>query len=169
MTAELVLFFVLAVVAISSALAMLMSSNAVYSAIFLILNFSTIAIFYVMLSAPFIAMAQIAVYAGAIMVLFLFVVMLLGSQRLGGSSRNPWQQPVAIALGVLLLGEVGYFFVSRSGGLQAAGTTLVQITGSPQDIGHLLFSQYVFPFEVTSILLLVAMVGVIVLTQSERK
>jgi NADH-quinone oxidoreductase subunit J len=72
------LFLVLALVAVSAAIGMLVSQNAVYAALFLVINFATVAVFYLLLGAPFIAMAQITVYAGAIMVLFLFVIMLLG-------------------------------------------------------------------------------------------
>jgi NADH-quinone oxidoreductase subunit J len=82
MTIELVVFIVLGLVAIGSALGMLFSRSAVYAALFLVLNFGTVAIFYILLNAPFIAMSQIIVYAGAIMVLFLFVIMLLGTQAL---------------------------------------------------------------------------------------
>ncbi|MCB0036750.1 MAG: NADH-quinone oxidoreductase subunit J, partial [Anaerolineales bacterium] len=75
-----VLFIVLAIVAIGAALGMLVSRNAVYSALFLILNFATMSVFYILLNAPFLAMVQVTVYAGAIMVLFLFVIMLLGAE-----------------------------------------------------------------------------------------
>ena len=81
MTPDLLLFFFLALVAVVSALAMLSSTNAVYSALFLIVNFGTIAVFFLLLGAPFLAMAQVTVYAGAIMVLFLFVIMLLGAEQ----------------------------------------------------------------------------------------
>ena len=85
MSLDLILFLILALVAIATALGMLFSRNAVYSALFLVLNFVTVAVFYLLLGAPFIAMSQITVYAGAIMVLFLFVIMLLGR---GGTSQN---------------------------------------------------------------------------------
>ncbi|MDP2776595.1 MAG: NADH-quinone oxidoreductase subunit J [Anaerolineales bacterium] len=98
MTSELIVFLVLSLVAISSALGMLFSRNAVYSALFLVLNFVTVAVFYLLLGAPFIAMAQITVYAGAIMVLFLFVIMLLGAESLAPAQSLPWQRPLAILL-----------------------------------------------------------------------
>ncbi|HQV95062.1 MAG TPA: NADH-quinone oxidoreductase subunit J, partial [Anaerolineales bacterium] len=82
MTLDLALFLLLALIAIASALGMLISRNTVYSALYLVLNFVTVAVFYLLLSAPFIAMVQITVYAGAIMVLFLFVIMLLGAEGL---------------------------------------------------------------------------------------
>ncbi len=164
MNPELILFFVLALVAIAAAFGMLVSKSAVYSALFLILNFATIAVFYLLLGAPFIAMAQITVYAGAIMVLFLFVIMLLGAQRLSQTSSLPWQQPLAIALGVILLGEAVYILVFR-GSTVLPQTAIEADFGGPAMIGNALFNQYLLPFEVTSVLLLVAMIGAIVLTK----
>jgi NADH-quinone oxidoreductase subunit J len=164
MNVELILFFILALVAITAAFGMLLSKNAVYSALFLILNFATIAVFYLLLGAPFIAMAQITVYAGAIMVLFLFVIMLLGVQRLRQSTSLPWQQPLAIVLGVILLGEAAYILVFRSA-IVLPETAIDANFGSPAMVGGALFNQYLLPFEVTSVLLLVAMIGAIVLTK----
>src|SRR5678815_113458 len=105
MSLDLILFLVLALAAIATALGMLFSRNAVYSALFLVLNFTTVAIFYLLLGAPFIAMSQITVYAGAIMVLFLFVIMLLGADALPRTEVLPWQKPLAIFLAVLLAAE----------------------------------------------------------------
>src|SRR5512132_3051402 len=108
MNLDLILFFILALVAIGTAMGMLLSRNAVYSALFLVLNFVTVAVFYLLLGAPFIAMSQITVYAGAIMVLFLFVIMLLGAESLPQAEVLPWQRPLAILLGILLMGEAAY-------------------------------------------------------------
>jgi len=146
---------------------MLLSQNAVYAALFLVLNFGTVAIFYVLLNAPFIAMAQVSVYAGAIMVLFLFVIMLLGTEQLPRASRLPWQRPLAIALAFVLAAEAGYLLFVRG---SAAGLipALTEDFGSPQGVGRTLFNRYLLPFEITSVLLLVAMVGAIVLTRREK-
>jgi NADH-quinone oxidoreductase subunit J len=167
MDLDLILFFVLAVVAVASALAMLVARNPVYSAIFLILNFSTIAVFYLLLFAPFIALVQIAVYAGAIMVLFLFVIMLLGGQEIRARQEIPWQQPLAIFLGMVLLAEIVFLFVTRTPALPAAQEAAAGF-GSPTEIGLLLFTDYLLPFQITGILLLVAMVGAIVISLKER-
>ncbi len=105
MTVDLLLFFILALTAIATALGMLMSRSAVYSALFLVLNFGTVAVFYILLNAPFIAMSQVSVYAGAIMVLFLFVIMLLGTEVLPATKALPWQRPLAFILAVMLAGE----------------------------------------------------------------
>ncbi len=169
MNLDLILFLVLALVAIATALGMLLSRNAIHSALFLVLNFVTVAVFYLLLGAPFIAMAQITVYAGAIMVLFLFVIMLLGAEQLTGEFR--WQNvwfPGTLAF--LLVSEATYLLVTRA---RPAGEIIppeaaVNTMQNLRDLGMALFNQYLLPFEVTSILLLVAMVGAIVLTKKEK-
>jgi len=168
MNAQLITFFILATIAIAAALGMLLSRSAVYSALFLVLNFGTVAVFYILLNAPFIAMAQVSVYAGAIMVLFLFVIMLLGTELLPPTKALPWQRPLAIFLGVILFAESGYLLFIRNA---ATGDVPqpIQTFGSPQAVGQALFSSYLLPFEVTSVLLLIAMVGAIVLAVRERK
>ncbi len=170
MTLDLALFLLLALVAIASALGMLLSGNAVYSALFLVLNFITVAVFYLMLGAPFIAMAQITVYAGAIMVLFLFVIMLLGAESLPKSNVLPWQRPLAIGLSLLLFAEAVYLLVTKAtpeGNILPPAET-VNATENLQHLGVALFTDYLLPFEVVSILLLVAMVGAIILTKKEK-
>lgn len=104
MSIEVFLFTVIGIVAIVSAMMMLVSENAVHSALFLILNFACVAFLYILLDASFLAMVQIAVYAGAIMVLFLFVIMLLGAEKTGGDVRTfKWLSPVALTLAMSLL------------------------------------------------------------------
>ncbi|SRR5581483_3048430 len=167
MTIDFILFLILALVAIAAALGMLLSRNAVYSALFLVLNFGTVAVFYILLNAPFIAMAQVSVYAGAIMVLFLFVIMLLGTETLPPSKSLPWQRPLAFILALILAGEATYLLLVR----KAASGPIpqpVDTFGSPQAVGQALFNSYLLPFEITSVLLLVAMVGAIVLTQKDK-
>ena len=170
MTLDLALFLVLALTAIVTALGMLLSRNAVYSALFLVLNFVTVAIFYLLLGAPFIAMTQITVYAGAIMVLFLFVIMLLGAEALPQTNVLPWQKPLAIVLAVVLAAEGTFLLITkaRPAGDILQPTDAVNTMENLQQLGMALFSDYLLPFEVTSILLLVAMVGAIVLTHKER-
>ncbi len=168
MNPEIVLFMFLAVIAVAAALGMLFANNAIYAALFLILNFSTIGVYYLILNAPFIAMAQITVYAGAIMVLFLFVIMLLSNEQLRRDTGGRWQRPLAFLLGLVLLGEGAYVIVLKGGILPMIGSVPPNF-GNPAAIGSLLFNQYLLPFEVTSVLLLVSMIGAIVLTQSEKR
>ncbi len=168
MTPDVILFLILAVIAIVAALGMLLSSNAVYSALYLILNLATIAVFYLLLGAPFIAMVQVTVYAGAIMVLFLFVIMLLGAEQLRRARTLGWQQPLAVVLAVTLVAEATYIIFTKAGSLPDIEAVAADF-GSPQAIGELLFNQYLLPFEVTSVLLLVAMIGAIVMTRDDKK
>jgi NADH-quinone oxidoreductase subunit J len=170
MSVDLILFFVLALVAVSAAIGMLVSQNAVYSALFLVINFATVAVFYLLLGAPFIAMAQITVYAGAIMVLFLFVIMLLGAEKLTPGKVLSYQRPLAIGMAVVLVAETAYLLFSRA---QSAATIIapIEATNTVEEmrmLGMALFNDYLLPFEVTSIILLVAMVGAIVLTKREK-
>lgn len=168
MTLNLILFLGLALVAIVSAIGLLASPHPVYSALYLILNFGTVAIFYLLLAAPFLALAQVTVYAGAIMVLFLFVIMLMGSQVLAGRSVLPWQRPVAFVLGAILVVETVYLLFFRVGAAPEA-SNLQPSFGGPVVVGQMLYNQYLLPFEVTSILLLVAMIGAIVLTRTSKR
>ncbi len=168
MTPALLLFLSLALLAIGTAAAMLLNRNAVYAALFLILNFSTVALLYLLLGAPFIAMAQITVYAGAIMVLFLFVIMLLGAEKLPDSQNIRWQRPLAIVIGLVLLVEGVYLIALRIGAQPALEAPPANFA-TPTDIGMMLFSEYALPFEVTSVILLVAVVGAIILTRVERR
>lgn len=168
MTGELIFFLILALAAVATALGMLFSRNAIYAALFLIMNFTTVALIYFSLGAPFIAFVQITVYAGAIMVLFLFVIMLLGAEKLSATDTQRWQRPLAVLLGLLLAVETGYFLVTRANAGRAA-TSFPAEFASPQALGMALFNKYLLPFEVTSVLLLIAVVGAIVLTKSEKK
>lgn len=167
MVGEWILFLGLALVAVGSALGLLLSKNSVYAALNLILNFVTIALFYIVLHAPFIALTQIAVYAGAIMVLFLFVIMLLGAEQLGAKNVMLWQRPLAFVLGGLLIAEAIYAVLTRSPAA-APGPALPDGFGAPASVGLLLFNQYLLPFEVVSILLLAAMIGAIVLSHKRN-
>lgn len=168
MSLSLILFLLLALVAIASAVGMVINEHAVYSALFLVINFATVAVFYLLLGAPFIAMAQVTVYAGAIMVLFLFVIMLLGTQKLRKSGTLSWQQPLAIVLGLILVAEAIYILFFKMS--PAAGpVSVAPVFGSPTQVGETLFNQYLLPFEVTSVLLLVGMIGAIVLTKRKSE
>lgn len=161
-----IVFFILAAIAIAAALGMLTSRNAVHSALFLVLNFATIAVFYIILNAPFIGIVQITVYAGAIMVLFLFVIMLLGAEKLGGvAGEDKWQRYMAGLLALVLIGVFVTVLV-QGGDVTAGGTAVVD--SSPTALGLRLFEGYVFPFEVTGVLLLTAMIGVVVLGRKKR-
>ena len=168
-TPDLIIFSLLAALAIASAVMTLASRQAVYSALFLVFNFLVIAVLFLLLHAPFIALIQITVYAGAIMVLFLFVIMLLGLQSLHTESKLRWQAPSAVILALILVGTLVYAFFREPGAAAALLPPLQSGFGSPAQVGQVLFNQYLVPFEITSVLLLVAMVGAIFLSTFKRK
>jgi NADH-quinone oxidoreductase subunit J len=162
-----VVFWVFAPVSVGSAIAMLFQRNAVHAALFLIVNFFTISVFYLVLGASFLFAVQIIVYAGAIMVLFLFVIMLLGVDRAEPLvERLRGQRPLAIALGTGIALELivairaGIGFATRA---PATFDELANRGGNAAAISRVLFRRYFFPFEVTSILLIVAAIAVMVL------
>jgi NADH-quinone oxidoreductase subunit J len=170
-----ILFLVLGLIAIAAAIGMLTATNAVHAVLFLVVNFFCIALFYLGLGAPFLAMVQITVYAGAIMVLFLFVIMLLGAERVPLQSRLRWQTPLAVILVVALMVAAGLVFFSSQVGITVtdipslgAGNDPTSY-GSPQLLARTLFANYLLPFEITGVLLLVAMIGAVVLAKDEKK
>jgi len=160
----------LALVLIATAIGMLLSRNAIYSALCLVLNFSVVAVLYLSLGAPFLAMAQVTVYAGAIMVLFLFVIMLLGAERLSAAEPIKFQRVISLVVAFVLLMETVVLIVWQTGSA-AGGMTILPAPsaeyGSPKAIGMELFTKYALPFEITSAILLAAAVGAIVLTKGE--
>jgi NADH-quinone oxidoreductase subunit J len=170
MTLDLIFFLILSLIAIATALGMLLSRNAIYSALFLVLNFVTVAVFFLLLGAPFIAMVQITVYAGAIMVLFLFVIMLLGAESISAElKRQDLIFPGILAF--LLAVEATFIFITRArptGEVTPPGDAVNAIPNL-RELSLELFNQYLLPFEVTSVLLLVAMIGVIVLVRKEKR
>jgi NADH-quinone oxidoreductase subunit J len=167
-----VVFWVFAPVAVGSAIAMLLMRNAVHAALLLIVNFFCLAVMYLLLDAPFLFAVQIIVYAGAIMVLFLFVIMLLGVDRDEDlSERLIAQRPLAIALGLAVAVEVavavraGVGFATKA----PAGFDAANADGNTQALARVLFTKYFFPFEVTSVLLIVAAIAAMVLAQRKAR
>jgi NADH-quinone oxidoreductase subunit J len=172
MTAIQISFFVLAVASTASAIGVITFRNAVHSALSLILTLLFLALFYLQLGAMFIAIVQILIYAGAIMVLFLFVVTMLASEAHNNEQRDriPWQRGVAAALGFILVGALSYLLFTGQAldnGAKATGANslshVVNTQGNIQAFGQALFHGFTFPFEVTSLLIVVAMLGAMVL------
>lgn len=159
---EVLLFWLFAALAVAGGIGVVVHPNPIKSALFLVVTFFALAGEYVLLMAHFIAIVHIAVYAGAIMVLFLFVIMLLNVQeevRLGG--KWSFWKFTAFAMAALLLAEISYF------GFRGFENAYVQTTnvGTVEQIGRALFSRYVLPFEIASVLLLVAMMGAVYLSK----
>ncbi len=163
---SLLLFGILAVIALLTAALMVTARNLVHAVLMMVANFGVIAIMYITLTAPFVAVVQVAVYAGAIMVLFLFVVMLLGEQQLDFAEPFAGQRVAAGVLGLLLAVMLVVTLYTASPAVLQTGLTAEQIgRENAQRVGELLYTQYLLPFEATSILLLIAMVGAVVLAK----
>lgn len=165
---ELILFWAFSGIAVVAALAMVFNKNAVHSALFLLLNMAMVAGLYVLLNAPFVAMVQIVVYAGAIVVLILFVIMLLGAEL--GEKISNW---FTVKNGVMVFLAVALFTITGSAVYEwlystrpLMGVITPEVTaqrGSVQLVGQALFTDYILAFELTSVLLLTGIVGVVLL------
>lgn len=159
-----ILFWILAVTTLFSALMVITSKNPVYSVLWLIITFFTISGHYILLNAQFLAVVNIIVYAGAIMVLFLFVLMLMNLSRDTEPQKSKWLKMAgAVAGGSLLL-----VLVAALRGTEQRLTELgTGDIGLIQNLGKVLFTEYVVPFEISSILFLSAMVGSVILGKRE--
>jgi NADH-quinone oxidoreductase subunit J len=168
MMIDLLVFLALGALAAFAGAMVVLAKKAVYSALFLVANLFCVAVLYLSLSAEFLAAVQIIVYAGAIVILFLFVIMLLNPRAEEGASELRWQAPLAVAVGLLLLAQVGFAVSSVSGAaLTAFPPTPVPWTDNVRMLGQLLFTEYALPFELTSVLLLIALVGATVLARGQ--
>ena len=168
MSAETLLFYAVGALMIVTALGVVSSRNPVYAALWMVSNFGLTAILYLVLHAPFLAAVQVIVYAGAIMVLFLFVVMLLGARRVSAREPIPWHRPLS-ALGVLSLGGMLLWAVSRGHNSALVPGELPADFGSPAAVGQSLFTDWVLPFEWVSLMLLVAMIGAVMIARFKRR
>jgi NADH-quinone oxidoreductase subunit J len=167
---ELVLFIALGAIAIAAALGVILARTTIYSALFLLVNFCSLAALYLLLNAQFLAVAQIIVYAGAIVVLFLFATMLLGGgEETANLKSQITRNYLAIALAVVLLAEVGYVLVSGTlTGAKGSDTPeAIASVGNVQAIGELLFTDYLLPFELAAVLLLIGIIGAVVLARKK--
>jgi len=158
-----VAFFAIAAIAVASALGLIVRPNAIHGALFLVVNLGSVAALYLMLGAEFLAAAQVIVYAGAIMVLFVFAIMVLipGKEETGPDPRRG-ARLAAVPVGALLLLLLVVVVVGRWSGPRGP---VAAPSGSAGALGRLLFTNYLFPFELTSVLLLAAMVGVLLLAR----
>lgn len=167
MSLQLITFIILAIVGLASAVMLILQKNPVYSAILLIMHFFALAGFYLLLNAQFLAVLQILVYAGAIMVLFVFVIMLLNLQN-EENLRDPFnlRKIIATILGVVLFLQFGvYFLVKAKHDLNIEQSPNSIEAGSVKKIGEILFTTYLIPFEIVSFLLLVGILAAIILAK----
>lgn len=167
---EMALFLILAVVAVAAGVGVIAQRHAARSALFLLINFCCLAGLYILLNAQFVAIVQVIVYAGAIVVLFLFVVMLLGIERVeesagsAGSSAGTLQRFQRIAgllLGILFLAGMIWALIPGSGGAPQAFVP----TDNVRQLGTALLTDFVVPFELTALILLAAIIGAVVLAK----
>ena len=161
---ELILFIIVALAAVASALLVITGKNPVYSTLYLVSAFFCLAMLYVMLGAPFVGALQVIVYAGAIMVLFLFVVMLLNLRE-----PQSWDVTSQMRRWLGFAFAAGIFLVALASVRAVVGSSspVNQQIGSVANIGMTLFSRFLLPFEVVSVLLLIAIVGVVALLKRD--
>jgi NADH-quinone oxidoreductase subunit J len=159
-----ILFFFFAAVAVGAAINVLVQKHVLYSALSLILMLTAMAVLFVLLRADFLAVIQVIVYAGAIMVLFIFVIMLLNlPEDEDGADRLRWLKFLGIPLGLFFLFLVG----ATVWNVEPGGAAQARFVGSPQAIGQALFTDYLLPFEATSLLILIALVGAVVFAKKD--
>ncbi len=159
-----VVFFYLASVIVATGALVILLRNPVYCALSLLVLFFHVAGLYVTLHAEFLAAVQIIVYAGAILVLYLFVVMLLNVSR---EDRYHAQWPIAGFLGATILTEALFLVIAQRAPEASSEEFAVTSTGNTESIGEVLFTHYLLPFELASLVLLVAMIGAIVLAKKD--
>jgi NADH-quinone oxidoreductase subunit J len=159
-----IVWVVAAFACLGSAVAVVSFSNPFYSALALIGNLGSLAVLYLLLSAEFVAAAQVLVYAGAVMVMFLFVIAYLGGRAdapwAGGSS---WQALAAVTAAAALLVEIVVVITSKADGSLSSSADIDRAFGSPGEIGRLFLTDHLLAFEITSVVLLVAAVGGVIL------
>ncbi|HEX9137416.1 MAG TPA: NADH-quinone oxidoreductase subunit J [Nitrospirota bacterium] len=167
MTFDQILFYCLSAIIILSALMVITRRNPVHSAMFLITTLFAVAGIYLQLHAEFLAAVQVIVYVGGIMVLFLFVIMLVNLEVVSTERRFNKQWIIALIAGAALLVEFGYVIVRGKASLlpPAAGPAQNLTVKNSEQIGLMLYQNYMLPFEIASLLLLVAIIGAVVLAK----
>jgi NADH-quinone oxidoreductase subunit J len=159
-----ILFFFFAAVAVGAAINVLVQKHVLYSALSLIVMLTAVSVLFILMRADFLGMIQIIVYAGAIMVLFTFVIMLLNlPEDEDGADRLRWLKFIGIPLGLFFL----FMVVATLWNVEPLRTTAPRLIGSPQAIGQSLFTDYLLPFEATSLLLLIALVGAVIFAKKD--
>jgi NADH-quinone oxidoreductase subunit J len=168
MNLEIILFILFAGIAAVTAVLMITRSNAVISALFLVLNFASLAGLYLLLNAQFLAVTQVIVYAGAIMVLFLFVIMLLKPEHERAVSKIPGMKIFSFVIAFIVFVQLGYliFFSSPSSAITPDMEASIN-AGTIETIGRELFTNYILPFEAAGYLLLAATIGSLILAKKK--
>lgn len=163
MTASILFFIVIGAVCLASAVGVISSRMPIHSALYLLVNFISLAVLYVTLEAQFLAVAQVIIYAGGIVILILFVIMLVGSEKIETrAAHRSWTPFAGILLGVILIASM---ISSFTGSASPAGATATLNGGAPETLGMALFTRYILPLEMTAVLLLVALLGALLLAR----
>lgn len=163
-TPQIAIFLVLAAFVVAGAVSLILQRHPIHSALSLVVVMVALAGLYLLQGAEFVAAVQIIVYAGAIMVVFIFVIMLLNAGEEERANVSRWARFVGVPLGVVFLGEVAYWIGRATAHLSSGPQEVV----STRDLSTLLFREYVFPFELTSFLILIALLGALVLARREE-
>ena len=163
-TPQIAVFLVLAAVALAGAVSLILERHPIHSALSLIVVMVALAGLYLLQGAEFVAAVQIIVYAGAIMVLFIFVIMLLNAGEEERTNASRLARFAGVPLGIVFLAEVAYWIWRATAHLGSGPAETV----STRDLSTLLFREYVFPFELTSFLILIALLGAMVLARREE-
>ncbi len=165
-----IVWVVAATALFSSGLAVVLFSNPFFSALALIVNLASLAVLYLLLEAEFVAAAQVLVYAGAVMVMFLFVIAYLGGRAdAPWAARGAWQQTAAVVVATALMLEIIMVIGLKAGGRLSDEASIREAFGSPQQIGRIFLTDHLLAFEITSIVLLVAAVGGVILGSEARR
>jgi NADH-quinone oxidoreductase subunit J len=169
---EAITFYFLSACILGFAVLVISTRDTVHSVLFLVLDFLFVAALYVLLGAPFLAAIQILVYAGGIVVLYLFVVMLVNLKRPPEAHQDPHRKTKwGVALSVAVLVELGavaaYSYARPARAIAAVAAPPIPFAGNTEQVGWMLYTSYLIPFEIASMLLLVAMIGAIVLAKRE--
>lgn len=158
------LFFLFAAIAVGAAINVLVQKHVLYSALSLILMLTAVSVLFVLQRADFLAVIQVIIYAGAIMVLFVFVIMLLNLPAdEDGTDRLRWLKFVGIPMGLFFL----FLVVATLWNVESSAGVQPQFTGSPAAIGYGLFTDYLLPFEATSLLILIALMGAVIFAKKD--
>jgi NADH-quinone oxidoreductase subunit J len=168
MTLSTIFFILVGAVSVAAAVGVVSSKQPIHSAIFLLVNFITLAVLYITLDAQFLAAAQVIIYAGGIVILILFVIMLIGSESIEGgpTPERMWGPYVGILLGMIMLATMVY---SLAESFSAGGPEPVAVQGGiPEALGMELFTRYILPFELAAVLLLVALLGALLVARRPK-
>ena len=159
-----IIFFFGAAVAVGAAINVLIQKHVLYSALSLILMLTAVSVLFILLRADFLAVIQVIVYAGAIMVLFVFVIMLLNlPEDEDGADRLRWLKFIGIPIGLFFF----FLVLATLWNVESGISTEPQLTGTPRAIGQTLFTDYLLPFEATSLLILIALMGAVVFAKKD--